>query len=410
MTVVSEKTNASSIIRVADNYHRQMIVKEGAFHKTYNMNHPILKEYADLFEAVKYPPCVSIILPLENRFNAKEELIHQYKIALGKITNELKANYPDDQCMPVIKKLEILGKQLLPGKDTRSIAVYASPIIAKTYYLNTEMKEQFVVDRSFEIRPLLMNKKLQYKYLLLILSGEQVKLFQCTNNHLERMHLGCPESIDAYRIDAPEKIANFSDEHEKKEALLTKMLAATDHSLKTLLGNGNPQPLFVMGVEKTIGQFKKLTHNSTQIVEYVQGNFIDHSPEGILRKIEPILEQWRLKQQEKQLQLFSTAANGRKTASGITAVWKEVKRKNCKLLLVEKNYRCAASIGAHPEILEVVKDPRPFNVMKDAVDDIIEQVLECGGDISFMEDGSLEKQGRIALIEYFKEPVDAGIL
>jgi len=369
-----------------------------------------LKEYADLLEAVKYPPCVSLILPLESKFNAKEELQHQFKLAMGKITTELKNNYPEDQYASVLKKLDILGKQLLPAKDTRSIAIYASPIIAKTYYLNTVEPEQYLIDRSFEVRPLIFHKKSQLSYLLLVLSGEQVKLFSCSNSHLDRLHLSCPESIEAYRHDGAEKVANFSDENEEKEILMGKLLNAVDHSLKSLLGNGQAKPLFLMGVEKVVGQFKKMTRNQAHIIDYIHGNFIDHSPEGILRKMQPVLDQWKARLQEKQLQLFDAAANARKTASGIAAVWKEVKRKNGKILLVEKSYRCAATLGATPEILDVTRDTNAFNVMKDAVDEIIEQVLECGGDVVFMEDGKLEKYGRIALIEYFKEPAGVGIL
>ena len=374
------------------------------------MNPLFLKEYADLLEAVKYPPCVSMILPLENKFNAKEELQHQFKLAMGKITTELKKNYPEDQYASVLKKLEILGMQLLPAKDTRSIAIYASPILAKTYYLNTVEPEQYLIDRSFEIRPLIYHKKSQLSYLLLVLSGEQVKLFSCSNSHLERLHLSCPESIDAYRIDAAEKVANFSDDHDEKEQLMGKLLNAVDHALKSLLSNGQSKPLFIMGVEKVVGQFKKMTRNYPHIIDYIHGNFIDHSPEGILRKMQPVLEQWKNRQQEKQLQLFDAAANAKKTASGISAVWKEVKRKNGKILLVEKSYRCAGTLGATPEILDVTRDTDAFNVMKDAVDEIIEQVLECGGDVVFMEDGKLEKYGRIALIEYFKEPAEVEIL
>jgi len=235
-------------------------------------------------------------------------------------------------------------------------------------------------------------------------------LFNCSNSHLERLHLSCPESIDAYRIDIGEKVANFSDEHEEKEILMGKLLNAVDHSLKSLLNNGHSKPLFIMGVEKVVGQFKKMTHNYSHIIDHIHGNFIDHSPEGILRKMQPVLEQWKVRQQEKQLQLFDAAANAKKTAAGISAVWKEVKRKNGKILLVEKSYRCAATLGATPEILDVTRDSNAFNVMKDAVDEIIEQVLDCGGDVVFMEDGKLEKYGRIALIEYFKEPAGVGIL
>ena len=39
--------------------------------------------------------------------------------------------------------------------------------------------------------------------------------------------------------------------------------------------------------------------------------------------------------------------------------------------------------------------------IKDAVDDIIEKVIACGGDVEFVDEGILKDFSKIALIEYF---------
>jgi len=41
--------------------------------------------------------------------------------------------------------------------------------------------------------------------------------------------------------------------------------------------------------------------------------------------------------------------------------------------------------------------------IKDAVNDVIEKVLESGGDVEFVENGVLADYGRVALIEYFSD-------
>ena len=42
-----------------------------------------------------------------------------------------------------------------------------------------------------------------------------------------------------------------------------------------------------------------------------------------------------------------------------------------------------------------------FSYIKDAVDDVIEKILEAGGDVEFVEPGILESYNHIALIQYY---------
>jgi hypothetical protein len=43
----------------------------------------------------------------------------------------------------------------------------------------------------------------------------------------------------------------------------------------------------------------------------------------------------------------------------------------------------------------------PYSYIRDAVDDIIEKVLEYGGDVEFVDSGLLKQYDRIALVQYW---------
>ena len=77
-------------------------------------------------------------------------------------------------------------------------------------------------------------------------------------------------------------------------------------------------------------------------------------------------------------------------------------KKKGKLLIVEKNYISPAEQSASPEIIykNDINKKKAFYI-KDAVDDIIEKVISCGGDVEFVDENILKEYQKIALVEYF---------
>jgi hypothetical protein len=62
----------------------------------------------------------------------------------------------------------------------------------------------------------------------------------------------------------------------------------------------------------------------------------------------------------------------------------------------------AAEHGSNDEIIYRAIEPyNKFSYIKDAVDDVIEKVLENGGDVEFVDEGLLKKHKHIALILFY---------
>jgi len=96
------------------------------------------------------------------------------------------------------------------------------------------------------------------------------------------------------------------------------------------------------------------------------------------------------------------ADSQKKLAVGIQNVWREAVSRKGNLLIVEKNYIYAAEHGGAAEVIYPVGDPlNKYALIKDAVDEVIEKVIEYGGDIEFVDDGVLDNFEHIALILYF---------
>jgi hypothetical protein len=62
----------------------------------------------------------------------------------------------------------------------------------------------------------------------------------------------------------------------------------------------------------------------------------------------------------------------------------------------------AAEQGGSEDVIYTPAEPyNKFSYIKDAVDDVIEKVLEHGGDVEFVEQGTLKDYQHVALVQYY---------
>lgn len=365
------------------------------------MKQMLTPEIREVMEAVHYRPAVSLIVPLGAKINLTTELGYSLKTAADKVEKELLINYPGETGQLVIQKLRSVIRNLAIDPAKKSVAIFVSPVFQKVVYLDIAVEEKMIIDESFEIRDLIYSKKQLHKYLVLLLSGKESRIYLGNSSTFVRVVSNIPESVEAYKNDIPEKVTNFSDVSDRKEILMDKFLQHIDHSLDLIL-NEYKLPLFVLGTDRILGHFKKLTKHAGAIVEYISGNYEEASQPELLHLLEPHITNWKKVQQKNLLNQLEEAASKKKLATGIKEVWEEAVNNKGRLLVVEKNYMYAAQHGASETVLNKVTEPHSnISYLKDAVDDVIEKVLAGGGDVEFADEGSLKDYQHIALIQYY---------
>ena len=365
------------------------------------MNTKILSDANEILSAVKYMPSVSIIMPFEPKMSLKSELEHKLKLAVSKVDNELMASYTEEKALVVLHRLRSLVKNLDFNTHKKSIAVFVSPLVEKVFYLDIPVEEKIIVDNSFEIRDLVYSKKEMHKYLVLVLSSKRTRIYLGNTSTFVRIVSNVPDHIAAYKNDVPERVANFSDPSDRKEVMLEKFLRHTDEGLSILL-KAYPFPLFVIGADRVIGHFKKITHNTDRILGYVHGNYEEATEEKLHHALEPQIADWKKVKQKDLLRQLDAAAGVKKLVAGMENVWREAMHKRGRLLIVEKNFIYPAHLGGDNYII-YSDDHKAGNnfYIKDAVDDVIEKIFETGGDVEFVDADVLKDYGRIALILFY---------
>ncbi len=365
------------------------------------MNANVAPEIREVIEALHYRPSVSIILPFEPKMNLTTELAHALKIATNKVEQELTQNYSPEIAMLLLTKLNMVIKNLKVDTGKKSIAIFVSPVFEKVLYLDVPVEEKVIVDESFEIRDLVYSKKQLHKYLLLILSGKESRMYLGNTGEFMRIISDKPETIEAYLNEVPERVANFSDVSDRREVMMDKFLHHIDHSLDVVL-NEYRLPLFVMGTERIAGHFKQITKHAKVVVEYIHGNYEESTLPQLKEIVKPYVAAWKKVKQQDLLNRMDEAAGKKKLAVGINEVWRDAMQNKGQLLVVEKNYMYAAQRGGTEEVLyKIDEQNNKLFCMKDAVDEVIEKVLSNGGDVEFVEEGVLKDHQHIALINYY---------
>lgn len=355
----------------------------------------------ELTSTTEYHPSVSIILPFNARIALQKELHHDLKAVTDQVEKKLFDKYPTELAETVLGKLKKIIQQLEIDNGKSGIAIFVSPLFEKVLYLDVPLAKKVKIDDTFEVRDLVYANNQSFQYLLLVLSGDTSDIYHGRMNSIEKLDAGLPQSVEEFKNDIAERTVNFSDIYDRKEVLMEKFLHHVDLSLHNVLQHYR-LPVFVLGTARIVGHFKQLTKHEASIKGYQQGHFVDADDQQLREAMQPFMEQWKKEKQEALLQMLHDAAGQKKLAEGIKDVWREAINRNCRFLVVEKNFTYAAWQGSNESVIgnanELMGDS---GKIKDAVDETIEKVLQNGGEVEFVDDGSMKEFRHIALVKFY---------
>ncbi len=350
-------------------------------------------------------PSVSIFMPFNPKMVAKNKLMFSLGKATDKVINDLRNGYPDEMSLLVVQKLKAILRKLDFNTHKKSLAIFVSPVFEKIYYLDVDVEEKIIVSESLHIRDLLNNKKESQRFHILLLTENKSRIFFSGTNSFINISAEGFILKDAARKEPDVQPAYQSNTPTQQEFVIEKFLAEVDHSLGIVLKH-HGLAVVVMGTETLIRQFKKISKNNHAIIEFISGDFDQRSLADLKAILISHPSEWQKIKQKNLLYQLTEAERKNNLSFGLEDVQNDILNHKGKLLIMEKNYLSNSNPLFDTAAWETsrLNDKvdghfNKFSNIKNPIDEMIEKVLEYGGDVELVNNGVLDQYSRIALIK-----------
>lgn len=334
-------------------------------------------------------PALSILLPTHRNHPENRQDAIRLRNLINQAAERLRAEFPSQDIAPIVERLNSLATQVDYRHLLDGLSLFVSRHFSGQFYLPFPVKERVVVDKAFATRDLVYALNRSPRYRVLVLSEKPTRLYEAVRDTLAEMETGgFPMMYTGPGAGEPLpggfgiRRSAHRDEH------MRRFFRQVDNALGEIMA-AESVPLIVVGVERYLAFFDEVSKGKRPVLARLTGSH-DKTPAAKLAQLVwPLAQAALADQRQAALRELGTQPY----VSGIDEVWRKAQTGRGKLLFVEEGYRYPAHFDAEADRLLPSN-----NGAADAVDELIEMVLNKGGQVIFVEDGALNAHQRIALM------------
>jgi hypothetical protein len=351
-----------------------------------------------LLQQISGYPALTITLPTHRTSPENRQDRIRVKNLVEQATNRLLAEFSKQDIAPLLDRLEKLTQEIDYRNTLDGLALFANRDFARAIVLPFNLKERVHVDETFLTRDLVFAMNRTPRYWVLVLSEKPTRLYEATRDNLvEVQDGGFPITHEGPGGEQPLPGGFGINKSAYRDEYHRKFFRQIDHSLKPFLAD-DPLPIVVVGVDRFLAFFNEVTEHKTSILATLQGSHDKTSAHELGKLVWPRAKEALSAQRQEVLSELEMAISARKSVSSIGEVWRMASEGRGRLLLVEEDFHFPAKVDESGKNLIPAGDVTTTGVMDDAVDEIIEMVLNKQGQVIFLENGQLASHQRIALI------------
>ncbi len=330
---------------------------------------------------VRGNPAVSILCRLDRRRPGNLEDPRRLEALRKEAIDAVLNTYDERLVAPLLGRIEaaIVGVDL--AHPSEAVAVLVTADEAHVAPLPFPVFSRVVVGEAFATRDLVNAIRQTLHARVLVLAAERARCFEAIGASLREvhghgfpLHLSPPVQEDTPHRDLP------IGEHEEAEAHRF-VLREVDTALAELQARDH-RPLVVVAPVRELAYFDEVTKFAADVVGRVHGNHVEDSVASIEAVVQPALKAELARRSDEAVRRAQEAV-GSGAATRFAPVLTAALEGRGHELILEENFRVAAA------------DTESHH---DAVDQVIEAVLEHGGQVTTVPDGTLFDHGGIVLI------------
>lgn len=348
------------------------------------------------FQAHRDYPSVSILAPTHRTAPSNKQDPIKVKNLVRKAIDRLHGEFKKREVAAVVANLQQLVRKVDWEHTLDGLALFASREQSHAFNLPFRVKPRALIDESFAIRDLVYALNRATPYRVLVLSHKST-LYDAWTTVLDE-HRGKPFPMvhrgpgGASKLPGGQGINRSAVRDEAQRKFFNSVDKAVNDVHKA-----NPLPLVVVGVERNLAFYREVTRHSEVLGGMLAGNYDRTSPSALGKLVWPVFQSGATVRKTEALVQLDEAVGAHRYASGIDQVWRAAIAAKCRTLLVEKEFKYPADVSPQGDRL-LPYSGQGAAALDDAVDAIIERVIDSGGEVFFYDSGTLDVHQRIATI------------
>lgn len=231
-------------------------------------------------------PAITIVFPIHKDFKDTALNKIQLKNAVKTLRDQLKERLNEEQMEWWRNRLKENIFKIKVGKETGSLIIYISEDIFEVVRIPIALPYSIEIGERFASGYLAAAQNLKSQYNVIALSKGGTRLFVGDGfglTEIKNEHFPFP-FVNEYE-DHKENLKYSKDGSDIEHKRLDAYFRQLDNALEGYI----QQPCILLGVDRHIAHFLKVSGLSHQIVESVKGNFDNKNEADIFNMISPII-------------------------------------------------------------------------------------------------------------------------
>lgn len=353
-----------------------------------------MTDLAELRQPRPYP-AVSLLAPLQRHRPGNLEDPILLRDLVDRARRHLQDELGARDSTEVLTRLDDAIATLDLHHPSDGIAVFVAPGETHVLPLAFTVPERVQIDDTFATRDLVRGVTRTPRYRVLALGEKPTRLLTGTTTTLTETHSGGFPLFVEGALGEPLASGGFPVHSSRSEEQHHAFFREVDQALGVVMAE-DPLSVVVAGTERDLAYFDQITKHRQWIVGALRGNYEDSAPDELAALTAPLLDAALATQRASVLAELVEAVGVDRGIVGVKAVWDSARAGRARVLLVEDDFVYPARLV--DEHLEPAGDEDASGVIDDAVDELIEMVLDAGGEVTVFGSGELAEHGPVAAL------------
>ncbi|WP_121356316.1 baeRF3 domain-containing protein [Flavisolibacter nicotianae] len=350
--------------------------------------------------------CVSVIVPLNPLSPGRNGDPLRVEKAIDRAKEALQHSVPENDASRLQQDLDALYSDVDFQQAAQGIGLFVSASMKQVVLFFSPVREEVSVSNVFALQDLLYEQFYAKPYRLLLLSGDEARLYRGQFNKLEEVNdSNFPMNNDAaYEYSKPSRALSYGGntmlqafEKDKAQVAAFRFKAfarKADKVLDSYLDKDDPA-LVITGTKKDIALFKSVARHKA--IGEVFGNYFYVPVNELSMASWDAVKLFLNRRKDEWVEALANAPKER-VLTGVYEIHNAVNEGKGLRLFVEKEYAVTGYVPKGDNRHLYLRRParRDYTVV-DVVNSLIRSTLQKNGDVVIVENGTLSAYQRMAL-------------